>query len=269
MAFFKNIREDIKAVLEQDPAARNSFEVLLCYPGIWSIIFHRPAHYLYKHNMKLLARVISQLARWFTGIEIHPGAVIGKRCFIDHGMAVIIGETSEVGDDVTIYQGVTLGGTGKDTGKRHPTIGNHVVISSGAKVLGPFKVGNNVKIGAGSVVLKEVPDNCTVVGIPGTIVRRNGKPTSDLDQVDLPDPVAVELECLRRRVVELENIVAANLGVKNIHKCSEDCQYPNIMKEMKDGSLDQIYDETAVRKLEEEYKEEYTEEEAEEKNENL
>lgn len=259
MAFFKDVREDIRAVLEQDPAARNSFEVLLCYPGIWSVIMHKPAHWMYMHNMKLLARVISQVTRWFTGIEIHPGAVIGKRCFIDHGMAIIIGETTEIGDDVTIYQGVTLGGTGKDTGKRHPTIGNHVVISSGAKVLGPFKVGNNVKIGAGSVVLKEVPDNCTVVGIPGTIVRRNGKPTSDLDQVDMPDPVAVELECLRRRVVELENVIQEKLGVESFHECHEDCQYPNIVKEIAEGTLSQIYDETKMDKLNEEFTEEENE----------
>ena len=136
MGFFKDVRDDIKAVLDRDPAARNAFEVLVCYPGIWSIIFHRPAHWLYRHNLKLLARIISQLARWLTGVEIHPGAVIGKRCFIDHGMAIIIGETTEVGDDVTIYQGVTLGGTGKDTGKRHPTIGNNVILSSGSKILG-------------------------------------------------------------------------------------------------------------------------------------
>ena len=206
MAFFKEVREDIRNVVEKDPAARNGFEVLICYPGIWSLIMHRPAHWLYKRNLKLLARIISQLTRWFTGIEIHPGATIGRRCFIDHGMGIIIGETTEIGDDVTIYQGVTLGGTGKDVGKRHPTIGNRVLISSGAKVLGPFKVGDDVKIGAGSVVLKEVPPGCTVVGIPGTIVRKNGKPhTQDLDQVDLPDPVAVEIECLRRRIVTLEN----------------------------------------------------------------
>lgn len=244
MGFFKDVRDDIKAVLDRDPAARNGFEVLVCYPGIWSIIFHRPAHWLYRHNVKLLARIISQLARWLTGVEIHPGAVIGKRCFIDHGMAIIIGETTEIGDDVTIYQGVTLGGTGKDTGKRHPTIGNNVILSSGSKILGPFKVGNNVKIGAGSVVLKEVPDNCTVVGIPGTIVRRNGKPISEMDQVDMPDPIAVELECLRRRVVELEDIIVEKLGVELAYECHEDCQYPNILREMEDGSLNRIYDET-------------------------
>ena len=162
--------------------------------------------------------MISQLARWFTGIEIHPGAKIGRRCFIDHGMAVVIGETAEVGDDVTIYQGVTLGGTGKDTGKRHPTIGNRVVVSSGSKVLGPFKVGDDVKIGAGSVVLKEVPPGCTVVGIPGTIVKRNGKSTTqDLNQVDLPDPIAVEIECLRKRVMELEKIL------QTTHKIEAGC----------------------------------------------
>ena len=208
MAFFRDVHEDIQTVLKKDPAARNGLEVLICYPGIWALILHRPAHWCYKHNLKLIARVISQLTRFFTGIEIHPGAVIGRRCFIDHGMGVIIGETAEVGDDVTIYQGVTLGGTGKDTGKRHPTIGNRVVIASGAKVLGPFTVGDDVKIGSGSVVLKEVPSGCTVVGIPGTIVKRYGKSTTqDMNQVDLPDPVAVEIECLRRRIVHLEQII--------------------------------------------------------------
>ena len=205
MRFIKDTKEDIQAVLTKDPAARNGFEVLLCYPGVWAIIWHRLNHWLYKKNLKLLARILSQFVRFITGIEIHPGAVIGKRCFIDHGMAVVIGETSEIGDDVTIYQGVTLGGTGKDAGKRHPTIGNRVVISTGAKVLGPFKVGDDVKIGAGSVVLKEVPNNCTVVGIPGTIVKRGGQNTEDMNQVDMPDPIAVEMECLRRRIVMLEN----------------------------------------------------------------
>ncbi|NLT46824.1 MAG: serine O-acetyltransferase [Clostridiales bacterium] len=205
MSFIRDINEDIKAVLARDPAARTGFEVLLCYPGIWALILHRPAHWLFNHNLKLIARLISQTTRFLTGIEIHPGAKIGKRCFIDHGMAVVIGETTEIGDDVTIYQAVTLGGTGKETGKRHPTIGNNVVISSGAKVLGPFKVGDHSKIGAGSVVLKEIPENCTVVGIPGKIVKRGSQRTEDLNQVDLPDPIAVELECLRRRIVALEN----------------------------------------------------------------
>jgi len=204
MGFFKDTKEDINAVLDKDPAARNAFEVLLCYPGVWAIIWHRLAHWFFKRNLKLIARVISQIARFFTGIEIHPGAQIGKRCFIDHGMAVVIGETTEIGDDVTIYQAVTLGGTGKDVGKRHPTIGNNVVISSGAKVLGPFKVGDNSKIGAGSVVLEEVPENCTVVGVPGKIVRRGKHKSEEMNQVDMPDPIAVELECLRRRIVMLE-----------------------------------------------------------------
>jgi len=205
MAFFKTTREDIKCVKERDPAARTGIEVLLCCPGVWARMWHIPAHWLHNHNCKLLARVISQFTRWITGVEIHPGATIGKRCMIDHGMAVVIGETAEVGDDVTIYQGVTLGGTGKDVGKRHPTIGDRVIISSGAKVLGPFKVGNDVKIGAGAVVLKEVPDGCTVVGIPGTIVKGKKRTTEDMDQVDMPDPIAVEMECLRRRIVLMEN----------------------------------------------------------------
>ncbi|MBR5315285.1 MAG: serine O-acetyltransferase [Firmicutes bacterium] len=205
MGFFRDVREDIQTVLKKDPAARNSLEVLICYPGIWALIWHKPAHFLYKHNMKLLARIISQVTRFFTGIEIHPGATIGRRCFIDHGMAVVIGETTEIGDDVTLYQGVTLGGTGKDNGKRHPTIGNRVIVSSGAKVLGPFTVGDDVKIGSGSIVLNEIPPGCTVVGIPGKIVKRYGESTEDLNQVNLPDPVATELECLRRRIVMLEH----------------------------------------------------------------
>jgi len=204
MAFFRDIKEDINAVLARDPAARNTFEVLLCYPGIWALIWHKLAHWLYRKDIKLLARLVSQFSRFLTGIEIHPGATIGRRCFIDHGMAVVIGETAEIGDDVTIYQAVTLGGTGKDVGKRHPTIGNNVVISSGAKVLGPFKVGDNSKIGAGAVVLAEVPPNCTVVGVPGKIVRRYNQKTDEMDQIDMPDPIAVELECLRRRIVALE-----------------------------------------------------------------
>lgn len=201
----RKIIEDIDAVLARDPAARNRLEVLLCYPGVYALISHRMAHWLHKKGFKLLARIQSQIARFFTGIEIHPGATIGRRCFIDHGMAVVIGETAEIGDDCTIYQGVTLGGTGKDTGKRHPTIGNNVMISTGAKILGPFKVGDNCKIGAGSVVLSEVPPNCTVVGVPGKIVKRGNQKIEALNQIDFPDPVLQELECLRRRIVMLEN----------------------------------------------------------------
>ena len=206
MAFFKEVREDIRNVVEKDPAARNGFEVLICYPGIWSLIMHRPAHWLYRHRLKLLARIISQLTRWFTGIEIHPGATIGRRCFIDHGMGIIIGETTQIGDDVTIYQGVTLGGTGKDTGKRHPTIGNRVLISSGAKVLGAFQ---------GRRRCKDRRRFCGAQGSSSRMYRcrhtrydseeKRQTHTQDLDQVDLPDPVAVEIECLRRRIVTLEN----------------------------------------------------------------
>jgi serine O-acetyltransferase len=209
--FFRLISEDIRAVMERDPAANSCLEVLLCYPGVHAVISHRIAHGLYKNEFKLLARIISQISRFFTGIEIHPGAQIGRRLFIDHGMGVVIGETAEIGDDVTIYQGATLGGTGKEKGKRHPTIGNNVVISSGAKILGPFKVGDDSKIGSGSVVLREVPPNCTVVGVPGHIVIKDNvklksmhKEEIDLDQVRLPDPIAEELECLRKRIVGLE-----------------------------------------------------------------
>ena len=229
MAFFKEVGEDIRNMVEKDPAARNGFEVLVCYPGIWALILHRPANWCYRHKLKLIARIISQTARWFTGIEIHPGATIGRRCFIDHGMGVVIGETTEIGNDVTIYQGVTLGGTGKDSGKRHPTIGDRVVVSSGAKVLGPFTVGDDVKIGAGSVVLKEIPANCTVVGIPGTIVKRNGQSTTqDLNQVDLPDPVAVEIECLRRRIVTLENRLREAQDNSDNAQSREECDHEDL-----------------------------------------
>ncbi len=162
---FSQLRRDIRAVLDRDPAARNAMEVFLCYPGFHAVVMHRIAHWFLMRHMKLLARMISQTSRFFTGIEIHPGAKIGNGLFIDHGMGVVIGETTEIGDNVTIYQGATLGGTGKECGKRHPTIGDNVVISSGAKVLGPFKVGDNAKIGAGAVVLREVPSNSTVVGV--------------------------------------------------------------------------------------------------------
>ena len=169
---FKTISRSVKVVLARDPAARNALEVVLCYPGFWALLIHRPTHWLYLHHCKLLARMISQLMRFLTGIEIHPGATIGEGVFIDHGMGIVIGETAEIGNNVTIYQGATLGGTGKDVGKRHPTIGDNVVISTGAKVLGPFKVGAHSKIGAGAVVLREVPPGSTVVGVPGRVVKR-------------------------------------------------------------------------------------------------
>lgn len=205
---FEEIKEDIKAVLERDPAAKSVLEVILCYPGLHAIILHRLAHFLYNKGFVILARLISEFSRFITGIEIHPGAKIGKRLFIDHGMGVVIGETAEIGDNCTIYQGVTLGGTGKEKGKRHPTIGNNVVIGAGAKILGPFKVGDNSKIGAGAVVLKEVLPNSTVVGVPGRAVRRCGiaikKDEVDLEHHKLPDPIEQEIEYLRRRIELLE-----------------------------------------------------------------
>ncbi len=201
------IREQIDVIFREDPAARSVLEVLLCYPGFHAILVHRFAHSLYKLNLKLLARVLSQIARAFTGIEIHPGATIGRRFFIDHGMGVVIGETAVIGDDVILYQGVTLGGTGKDRGKRHPTLGNHVVIGTGAKVLGNITVGNHVKVGAGSVVIHPVPDDSTVVGIPGRIVRTRGQVVDDLEHGALPDPEGESLDDLRRRVEALETIL--------------------------------------------------------------
>ena len=206
--YFAQLQEDIACVKERDPAATSFLEILLLYPGLKAIRAHRKAHWFYEHNMHFLARYISQRAARKTNIEIHPGATIGKRFFIDHGTGVVIGETAEVGDDVTIYQGVTLGGTGKDVGKRHPTVGNHVMIGAGAKVLGPFRIGDNVKIAAGSVVLNEIPENSTAVGTPAQVVKRDGVRVDPLDQVHIPDPVAQELEKLNRRISELEAALA-------------------------------------------------------------
>ncbi|AVP54886.1 serine acetyltransferase [Clostridium tetani] len=178
---FKNLKYDIDNIIKNDPAARNSLEVLLLYPSIHAIINHRIAHFFYKKRMFFIARLISQISRFFTGIEIHPGAQIGNGLFIDHGMGVVIGETAEVGNDVTIYHGVTLGGTGKDKGKRHPTVGNNVIIGSGAKVLGPIVIGNNAKVGANSVVLKDVPENKTAVGTPAKIVGEKKSEVVDMN----------------------------------------------------------------------------------------
>jgi serine O-acetyltransferase len=201
---FARLREDIAAVRERDPAARSAVEIFLLYPGLRAVRMHRRAHWCLKHNLRFMARWISQRAVRKTGVEIHPGATIGRRLFIDHGSGVVIGETTEIGDDVTIYQGVTLGGTGKDTGKRHPTVGDGVMIGSGAKVLGPIKLGENAKIAAGSVVLRDIPPNCTAVGVPARVVRRNGQRVDLLDQTDTPDPVAQEICQLRRRLHRLE-----------------------------------------------------------------
>jgi len=205
MGFWSTLRSDIEAVFENDPAARSKLEVILTYSGLHAIWAHRVAHALYKRKFYTLARIISQASRFFTGIEIHPGAKIGRKFFIDHGMGVVIGETAEIGDEVIIYQGVTLGGTGKEKGKRHPTIGNRVVIGAGAKVLGSFKVGDNTNIGSNAVVLREVPPNSTVVGNPGRIVKRDGQRVDRLDHTNLPDPVVEMFRQLQEQIQELRS----------------------------------------------------------------
>jgi serine O-acetyltransferase len=203
---FGAVREQINTIFREDPAARSTLEIVLCYPGFHAVLWHRMAHRFYNGGLYLLARIISSAARLLTGIEIHPGARIGRRFFIDHGMGVVIGETTEIGDDVLLYQNVTLGGTGNEKGKRHPTLGDHVVVGSGAKVLGNITIGNHVKIGAGSVVVHSVPDHSTVVGVPGRVVktRVEGNP---LEHGRLPDPEGQEREDLRQRVTELEEMV--------------------------------------------------------------
>lgn len=200
---FERIRRDIQVVFERDPAARSVLEVVLLYPGLHALWLHRVAHWLWVRNWKLLARMISAFSRFITQIEIHPGARIGEGFFIDHGSGVVIGETAEIGNNVTLYQGVTLGGTGKEKGKRHPTLGDNVVVGNGARILGGFTVGENSRIGAGAVVLREVPPNCTVVGNPGRIVRRDGQKVDILDHVNMPDPVTQILDALTRDVEKL------------------------------------------------------------------
>jgi serine O-acetyltransferase len=198
------IREQIQTVFRRDPAARSVVEIVLCYPGFHAALLHRVAHVLFTAGWTTLARIVSQLSRTVTGIEIHPGATIGRRFFIDHGMGVVIGETAEIGDDVLLYQGVTLGGTGKDTGKRHPTLGNGVVVGTGAKILGNIHIGDHVKVGAGSVVVRPVPANSTVVGVPGRVVRDPEAPWEPLEHGQLPDPQGQAVEDLIKRVAELE-----------------------------------------------------------------
>jgi serine O-acetyltransferase len=213
----KVLRNDIDVVFDQDPAARNYFEVILTYSGLHAVWSHRFAHWLFKKKRFFLARLISQISRFFTGIEIHPGAKIGSRFFIDHGMGVVIGETCEIGDNVTIYQGVTLGGTGKERGKRHPTIEDHALIATGAKVLGSIVIGKNSKVGGGSVVLEDVPENATVVGIPGRVVVQDGvKIRRDLNHSDLPDPVADKFIEMENDIEKLkEEIAELKRGVKS------------------------------------------------------
>jgi serine O-acetyltransferase len=201
---FRAIREQVDTIFREDPAAKSVIEILLCYPGFHAILLHRLAHKLYQAGMPLIPRLISQISRFFTGIEIHPGATIGRRFFIDHGSGVVIGETAEIGDDCLLYQGVTLGGTGNERGKRHPTLGDRVVVGTGAKVLGGIRIGDDVKIGAGSVVVHPVPDGSTVVGIPGRVVRTRREAAGLLEHGNLPDPEGQAIDELKLRVAELE-----------------------------------------------------------------
>ena len=202
---FSTIQQDLRAVFDRDPAARTTLEVFLTYAGFQALLAHRLAHRLWKMRLRLVGRLVSQVARWVTGVEIHPGASIGYGFFIDHGMGVVIGETAEIGDYVTLFQGVTLGGTGKDKGKRHPTLGNHVVVGSGAKVLGNIRIGDSVKIGANSVVLRSVPSNSTVTGIPGRIVKSIGVrvPEEAMDHANIPDPIAERFDVMERELIDL------------------------------------------------------------------
>lgn len=214
---FKKLRRDIQAIKEKDPAARNSFEVVLLYSGLHALMLHRPAYWLYNHRLFFLARFVSQIARFITGIEIHPGAKVGRGVFIDHGSGLVIGETAEVGDGCTLYQGVTLGGTGKECGKRHPTLGKNVTVGAGAKILGPFKIGDNAKIASNAVVLKEIPPNATAVGVPAKVVRVNGvKVQEALDHVNMPDPVGREIQRLHKMISNLEK------RIDNMEKAGDD-----------------------------------------------
>ncbi len=227
-----HIREDIATVLERDPAARSRLEVFLCYSGLHAVWFHRINHWLWNHRFLLLARWLSQVARLLTGIEIHPGAILGRRLFIDHGLGVVIGETAIVGDDVTLYQGVTLGGTGKEHGKRHPTLLDNVVVGGGAKILGNITVGHNCRIGAGSVVLRNVPDDSTVVGVPGHIILREGKRVVITDPKQINDPlsaalsaVATEVNKLKERVRQLEGTGGSEPASESLQRIIEDRDY--------------------------------------------
>ncbi len=211
---FENIKKDLYAVFERDPAAAGKIEVFLTYPGFHAVLLHRVAHWLWKRDVPVLPRVISHFSRFLTGIEIHPGARIGSYFFIDHGMGVVIGETTVIGNNVTLFQGVTLGGTGKEKGKRHPTLGNNIVVGVGAKVLGNIVIGDNVKIGANSVVLESVPPDSTVVGVPGRVVKQGGRRLAEtmLDHVHLPDPVADRLERIERELEEIKNQIKGSRG---------------------------------------------------------
>jgi serine O-acetyltransferase len=218
---FRTIREQIDTIFREDPAAKSVLEIVLCYPGFHATLFHRLAHKLYIAGLPLIPRMISQLSRFLTGVEIHPGARIGRRFFIDHGSGVVIGETTEIGDDCLVYQGVTLGGTGNEKGKRHPTLGNRVVVGTGAKVLGGISIGDDVKIGAGSVVVHPVPDRSTVVGIPGRVVRTKREAAGLLEHGNLPDPEGQAIDELKQRVAELEaqlRLLAERLEIEPTRK---------------------------------------------------
>ena len=255
-SFFKDLKEDINSIYDRDPAARNFFEIITTYPGVHALIFHRVTHALYKRNFKWLARILSNLVRWYTGIEIHPGAVIGRRFFIDHGTGIVIGETAEIGDDVTLYHGVTLGGTSWSKGKRHPTLGNNVVIGAGAKVLGPITVSDGGRVGSNAVVTKDVPAGATVVGVPGRVIERSKSDKDDqraqtakkmgFDAYgvaqDAPDPVATAINCMLDHIhamdekmermckslkaldAELDDIQLPKLGSLEIHTESESAE---------------------------------------------
>jgi len=247
---------DFRIIFERDPAARNWLEVLFFYPGLQALVFHRLAHQLYQLGIPLIPRLISYIARFLTGIEIHPGAVIGQGFFIDHGMGVVIGETAIVGDYALIYQGVTLGGTGKESGKRHPTLGNNVVVGAGAKVLGNIEIGNNVRIGAGSVVLRNVPSNCTVVGVPGRIIYRSGVRVDPLEHGSLPDSEAEVIRALVDRIESLEQnlqtlqqqqsssqafLVAAQSGMLNGESPDDSAHFASSCK-LRDKAIQQFLD---------------------------
>ncbi|GAB4074384.1 serine O-acetyltransferase [Barrientosiimonas marina] len=215
MGLFKRMKEDMNAVFDQDPAAKSYIEVFLTYAGLHAIWFHRLAHFFFNHRLFFIARVISQISRFLTGIEIHPGAKIGRKLFIDHGMGIVIGETSEIGDNVTLFQGVTLGGTGKEKGKRHPTIKDNAMITTGARVLGNITIGNSAKVGAGSIVLQDVPDHSTVVGVPGRVVVQNGeKVKKNLDHQKLPDPVSDRCDKLQQEIDMLKEEIEQLKGRK-------------------------------------------------------
>lgn len=219
--FLSRIKEDIQTIFDNDPAAKSMLEVVICYPGLHALLMHRLAHKLYVNEIPLLPRIISNLSRLITGIEIHPGAQIGRKFFIDHGMGVVIGETTIIGDNVLVYQGVTLGGTGKETGKRHPTLKNDIVVGSGAKVLGNITVGNNVRIGAGSVVIEDVPDDSTVVGIPGRVVMHKGQKNHNLQHNIIPDPIKDALSQLTHEIKDLKKIVKQDICENLFENSSE------------------------------------------------